>query len=84
MDNEATCGKCATINYSYYGLLKVRNREQGHQVNKVARKFCGQNFSSLPTHPKKDAQFLDFTVSNSTRYADIYEIYTTLRNCCRP
>ena len=50
---EATWEKCATRNYSYYGLLTVRNSEQGHQVkvarvNEMARKFCGQYFNSLP------------------------------------
>jgi hypothetical protein len=53
MDNDATFGKHAIRNYSYYDHLTVRNSEQGHQVkvvevNVVERDFCGQYFNSLP------------------------------------
>jgi hypothetical protein len=58
MDNEATCGKLAKGSYSYYGLLTVRNSEQGHQVkvaqlNAVEKNFCVQYFNSLPYIQKK-------------------------------
>jgi len=60
MDSEATCGKRATRNYSYWPL-NVRNSEQEHQVeiakvNKVARKLLCPVLQLPFKHPTKDAQ----------------------------